>query len=126
MSKIRKFACSDVYPINENGLQEGQFIRTQKPDKYTSSWLLKDDRRRQRRGIEPKNHIQKNHVFEHYHSLNMGQIIQKPRMKRESQENNRMRYLHIHRRLSNSTFEGTFSSYGLSGETNAGTVPLVL
>ena len=126
MAKIRKFICSDVCPVNENGQQEGQFIRTQKPDKCTGSWLLKDDRRRLRRGLEPKTHIQQEHVFEHYHSLNMGQIIQKPRMKRENQGDNKMRYLHIHRRLSSSVIEGNFSSYGLSGENNTGTVPLIL
>ncbi|MCW7555933.1 type I-F CRISPR-associated endoribonuclease Cas6/Csy4 [Endozoicomonas gorgoniicola] len=107
MKKINKFAWGDIALIQEGG-PEVQYFRTQKPDKYTQAWLEKDSRRREKRGVESRKYIPQIQLLEHYHSVKK-----------------RNGYLHIHRSFANQVTQGQFSSYGLSGEMNSGTVPLL-
>ena len=106
MKRINKFDWSDIIVIQEGG-PEVQYCRTQRPDKHTQAGQGRDARRREKRGIEPRKYIPKALEFEHYHSVK----------KREG-------FLHIHRRLVQEVSHGGFSSYGLAGETNSGTVPM--
>ncbi|WP_461536011.1 type I-F CRISPR-associated endoribonuclease Cas6/Csy4 [Spongorhabdus nitratireducens] len=106
MKQVKKFDWSDVITIQEGG-SEVQYCRTQKPDKYNQAGLVRDARRREKRGIQPRKYNPEALVFEHYHSIK----------KREG-------CLHIQRKLVQRVSHGAFSSYGLSGETNPGTVPM--
>lgn len=106
MKRGKKFDYGDIISIQEGGA-EVQYCRTQKPDKYKQAWLDRDDRRRKKRGIEPRKHIPQTQILEHYHSLR-----------------NRKGYLHIQRKPAHQIAQGDYSTYGLAGETNPGTVPL--
>ena len=108
MKKIKKFSLGEVALIQEGG-PEVQYFRTQKPDKYTQAWLEKDDRRREKRGIEPRKYIPQIQLLEHYHSVKK-----------------RKGYLHIYRSFAKQVTQGSYSSYGLSGENNSGSVPMLL
>ena len=106
MKQINKFDWGDIIVIQEGG-PEVQYYRSQRQDKYNQAGLERDARRRENRGIEPRKYIPQTQTFEHYHSVKK-----------------KKGFLHIHRKLvTEVSYEG-YGSYGLSGETNTGTVPM--
>lgn len=124
MARINKFECSSILLLDQYG-QEGRFTRTQRPGKYTEAWLIKDQRRREKREIQPRKYSPEDRVFEHYHSVDMRRVIQKADHSGDAGKK-KMKYLYIHRSMTEGIIKGTFNSYGLSSDVNTGTVPLVL
>ena len=129
MHQINKLNYSSVQKV-QDGFPEGQFIRIQNPDKFSIVWIERENRRRAKRGLEPFQSVPRSRSIPHHHSLDVnifqGKLSAGSGYRPDISIGKRKRFnLHIHRECISSQQSGQFSSYGLSGAFNTGTVPLL-
>ena len=71
MSQMNKFSCTQIAIVQEGG-PEGRFNRIHGPEKYTKAGILKENRRRKKRGIKPLEEvIPQVQIFGHHHKVRM-------------------------------------------------------
>ncbi|WP_257292556.1 type I-F CRISPR-associated endoribonuclease Cas6/Csy4 [Endozoicomonas sp. ONNA1] len=124
MSEIKKFACTKISAVEEGGL-EARFCRIYSPDKHTKAWYEKENRRREKRGLEPLKVVtSQTKIIGHYHDVPMISVNKKKKETEDKNDAINIFSLHIQRRLVEAPVQDNFSSYGLSGGVNTGTVPV--